>query len=56
MRARREFMDGNGVSGGGSVAVAGRCPRCAVCGRAVRVRGVHYDPDGQIWSAESCNV
>ena len=28
------------MAGGGSEVVSGRCPRCEICGRAVRVRGV----------------
>ena len=33
-------MAGTGDGYAGSAVVNGRCPRCEVCGRAVRVRGV----------------
>ena len=36
------FMDGGGSGGGGGGGdvMSGRCPRCELCGRVVRVRGV----------------
>ena len=42
-RAQCITMDGNGNESDGSVRVTvtvGRCPRCEICGRVVRVRGV----------------
>ena len=34
------FMDGDEAEAGVVEVVTGRCPRCEVCGRAVRTRGV----------------
>ena len=31
---------GSGGGGGGGDVINGRCPRCELCGRVVRVRGV----------------
>ena len=41
-------MDGDDDADRGGVAVNGRCPRCEVCGRVVRVRGVGVDG---VWCA-----
>ena len=44
MRVKIGFADGSGSDdgggGGGSRRVGGRCPRCEICGRVVRTRGV----------------
>ena len=41
MRVSQKFMDGgvNAGGDGGSAVVTGRCSRCVICGRVVRVRG-----------------